>query len=349
MSENASSPAAPAAPASTSPAPAAGAGSPAGASNPPSDPAGAASPPKPAEAAPSWKPPKIKRFGQEVEPTEADYHRWAQIGAAGEYRFQDLSAKEQAIQAQKARFAQDPLAVYAEQLREQGMDEATVEKTIDRLAAQRVLAYRKAAEETEDQRALREERAKREALERKFQEQEEAAKQAEVKRHTDERFTDKRNRFQAALAALETKGEGKVVLPETSRNLTFMRMAHIEDSAVGEKPTAEELAGLVEADMRAETALQVAGLKTRQQRLAYLRAVGFDSNQIAKDLREEFDELRAAKGGAPAPAPPPAPKAPPSLPARNGFNGQFVASPTWPPPPSPSMLAFLGYDQKAKG
>jgi hypothetical protein len=277
-----------------------------------------------------------------VEPTEEEFHRWAQIGAAGEYKFNQLAEQEAKIKALRAALLEsdDPY----EELIRQGADQ----KRLDRAAALRVLKYQRAAEESDEQRALREERTKREALEKQIKEHQEAQQAAERKQKSDAFHADKKQRYETALKLLESKGEGKVVLPETSRFMTLMRMAHLEDSAFDHTPSAEELAGMVDADLVAETALQVSGLKDDDQLVAWLERVGLEQNRVARALRTAFNKRKlASQNGQPAPAAqPPAPKVERQLPQRNGMNGQFVATPTWPPPPAPEFLRFLGHDPK---
>lgn len=267
----------------------------AGPETPPASPPGDKPPP-------AWRPPPLKVYGETREVTAEQYHRYAQMAAAGEVSQKKLAEERKALEGWREKVRADPWSA----LGELGIDASQ----LDRHAATRLLEAEERLQETPEQREAREAKSELERLKKEKADAEEKQKQETVRQHRDTHFADMKKRYSEALT--------KVGIPEGfGAAFVMARMAHYEDNTPEglEPPGAEQLAGLVLEDIRTEQ--KAAWGKLRGD--ALLDNLGEDmSLAVVNAYVERVERQRAAE------APPPIQKPAAN---RNPANGQFTPTP----------------------
>lgn len=284
-------------------------------------------------AAPVWKPPKLKVYNREVEVDEATYHKHAQTGAAFAEQSRRLAAERQALEAERAKYANavpvdrlktDPAAV----LKELGIDPI-------KWGAEQLVKTHEEETLPPEQKALRDREAAVAAKEKALQEAEQKAERERLDAATQARRADLGQRF---VTALTTAG-----IPEGPASWPFLQsmVAHQADldalvqqgvvspEEAALRGTPEALAELAKEEVMAKDAATWEKLDGPSLLVAIPRTVG-DRYLEARVL--EHEQKRAA-GGAPAPlvARPAAAPRPVQQPAQtNGTphdptNGKFVS------------------------
>jgi hypothetical protein len=307
------------------PAPAAPSAAPSNAPAPSGQSAPAVSPDGGQPAAPAWKPPPLKVYGQTREVTDLEeYHRLAQHGAAFRQRADELAQKEAAIAKREAEWAEKFKANPWAPFKENGLDER-------REAAKLLLQKAEEQQLTPEQLELKTAKEKLAAIE-KEREQAAQRQREEAVNTAKQRYLEQRGgAFVQALTSLGVP-EGPVSWPFVAEMAHYQEQVDhlvalgperggITQEEADREATPERLAKMAMDNLRGQDAAKWGRMDGKTLLHAIPREVG---DRYLEARYEEFEAQRGGTGLQQPPAQQPRPNGNGHAPGRDVATGKFI-------------------------